>query len=150
MESIVLLCTDGSDVAIEALRSSLPVLAPADRTIVVVVELPADTDLITGTGFSGRSNDDLSVQIETSGDVAAKHILDTTVEALGLDDVELMALVGKPGQVICDLAASLPASVIVIGTSGRSGLRRAMMGSTSDHVVRHATCPVLVQGVGQR
>ncbi|MGA7756979.1 MAG: universal stress protein [Ilumatobacteraceae bacterium] len=149
MESIVLLCTDGSDVSIEALRSSLPVLAPADRTIVVVVELPADTKLITGTGFSGRSGEDLSAQIETSGDVAAKHILDTTVEALGLDDVELMALVGKPGPAICELAASLPASVIVIGTSGRSGLRRAMIGSTSDHVVRHAPCPVLVQGVGQ-
>ena len=98
MESIVLLCTDGSDVSIEALRSSLPVLAPADRTIVVVVELPADTKLITGTGFSGRSGEDLSAQIETSGDVAAKHILDTTVEALGLDDVELMAHVVLDGH----------------------------------------------------
>jgi nucleotide-binding universal stress UspA family protein len=35
--------------------------------------------------------------------------------------------------------------VVVLGTHGRSGLRRAVMGSTSDHVVRHAVCPVLVQ-----
>ena len=38
METITLLCTDGSDVAVEALRSSLPILAPTDRTIVVTVD----------------------------------------------------------------------------------------------------------------
>ncbi len=67
---------------------------------------------------------------------------------LGLGDVEIMAIVGRPGPAICELAASLEATAIVIGSSGRSGLRRAMIGSTSDHVVRHAECPVVVQGVG--
>lgn len=150
MDSIVLLCTDGSDVAIEALRSSLPLLAPTDRRIVVTVESPVATATETGTGFwLGPSSSGSSAQIETTGDVLAKRILDETVAALGLEDVELMAVVGEPGEAICDLAESLPASVIVIGTSGRSGLRRAVMGSTSDHVIRHAVCPVLVQGVGE-
>ncbi len=150
MPSIVLLCTDGSDVSIDALRAAVPLLAPADRTIVVTVESTVDADTITGTGFtSEESAPDLAEQIETSGDRRAKHILDTTVAPLGLDDVELMAIVGRPGRAICELAESLPASVVVIGTSGRSGLRRAVMGSTSDHVIRHAPCPVLVQGVGQ-
>jgi len=149
MESILLLCTDGSDVSIKALRSSLPILAPADRMIVVTVESPTDPELTTGTGFSGRSSEDLSDQIATSGDFVAKQHLDATVDALGLDDVELMALVGEPGKAICELAASLPAAAIVMGTSGRTGFRRAMIGSTSDHVVRHAPCPVVVQGVDQ-
>ena len=60
-----------------------------------------------------------------------------------------MAIVGRPGYAICELAESLPASVVVVGTSGHGGLRRAVMGSTSDHIIRHAPCPVLVQGVGQ-
>lgn len=149
MESITLLCTDGSDVAIEALRSSLPILATADRTIVVTVESPTDPELTTGNGFEGRSSQDLSGQIVTTGDMAAKQILDMTVEVLDLGDVEIVAIVGEPGEAICNLAASLRATAIVIGTSGRTGLRRAMMGSTSDHVVRHAPCPVVVQGVGQ-
>jgi len=81
----------------------------------------------------------------------AKHHLDRTAAALDLDDdVELMAIVGRPGRAICELAASLPASVVVMGTSGRGGVRRAFVGSTSDHVVRHAICPVLVQAVGQQ
>lgn len=151
MASLVLLCTDGSDVAIEALRDSLPILAPADRTIVLAVESPADADLTAGTGFAGRASDDLSDQIETSGDRAAKQVIDRTVAALDLgDDVEIMAIVGRPGPAICQLATAIGATAIVIGSSGRSGLRRAMIGSTSDHVVRHAPCPVVVQGVGQQ
>lgn len=149
MGSIVLLCTDGSDYAIEALRVSLPVLAPADRTILVTVESPVDPHAETGTGFTLTSpTTDSSGQIETSGDRNAKFHLDRTVEALGLDGVELRAVVGRPGVAICELAASLPADVVVIGTSGRSGVRRAFVGSTSDHVIRHAICPVLVQAVG--
>lgn len=152
MASLVMLCTDGSDDAIEALRASLPILAPADRTVVVTVESAADPEFTTGTGFAGAVGDDLSDQIETSGDrEAAQHVADT-VAALGLDDpaldVEVMAIVGRPGKAICDLATELEATAIVIGSSGRSGLRRAMIGSTSDYVVRHAPCPVVVQGVG--
>ena len=150
MASIVLLCTDGSDASIDALRSALPLLTPADRTVLVTVESSVSPDTTTGSGFSSAASAvDLSDQIETSGDRVAKQILDSTVEALNLDDVELHAIVGRPGHAICDLAEALPASVVVIGTSGRSGLRRAVMGSTSDHVIRHAPCPVLVQGVGQ-
>jgi nucleotide-binding universal stress UspA family protein len=148
MESIALLCTDGSDPAIEALQAALPLLAPTDRTIVVTVESPADPELTTGTGFSGPASADLSAQIETTGDIAAKQHLDETVAVLGLHSAEIAAVVGKPGEAICALAESLSVSVIVMGTSGRSGLRRAMIGSTSDHVVRHAPCPVLVKAVG--
>jgi len=150
MASIVLLCTDGSDYAIEALRASLPVLATADRTVLVTVESPVDADTETGTGFTiDRSSPDGDEQIETSGDRVAKAHLDRTAEALGLDHVELRAVVGQPGAAICELAASLPASVVVMGTSGRGGMRRAFVGSTSDHVIRHAGCPVLVQAVGK-
>lgn len=148
MDSIALLCTDGSDLSIEALQAAVPLLAPTDRTIVVTVEPTLDPDHTTGTGFSGHASADLSAQIDTTGDIAAKQHLDAVVEALGLRGVEIAAVVGKPGEAICALAESVSASVIVMGTSGRSGLRRAMIGSTSDYVVRHAPCPVLVKAVG--
>jgi nucleotide-binding universal stress UspA family protein len=150
MISIVLLCTDGSKVSIEALRAAIPLLAPADRTILVTVESSVSPDTITGTGFSAPAPGvDLGEQIQTSGDRVAQQILESTAAALGLDDVEMKAIVGRPGNAICELAESLSASVVVIGTSGRSGLRRAVVGSTSDHIIRHAPCPVLVQGVGR-
>lgn len=151
MASIALLCTDGSEGSIEALQKTGPLLAPVDRTILVTVESPVDAENTTGTGFSGSSSSpELAAQIETSGDRHAKKILDETAHALGFDDPEYMCIVGSAGAAICELAASLPASVVVIGNSGRGGLRRAVMGSTSDHIVRHCPCPVLVQAVGHQ
>ncbi len=145
----VLLCTDGSELAIAALRDALPVLAPADRVVMLTVETLVDPDHQTGTGFTiSPSSPNGEEQIETTGDRAAKKILDDTVAGIGLVGAELMAKAGTPGEMICEVAVLMHADVIVMGTNGRSGFRRAMVGSTSDHVVRHAVCPVLVQGAG--
>ena len=45
---------------------------------------------------------------------------------------------------IVKLAEEIGAGLIVIGSRGRGGIKRALMGSVSDSVVRHAHCPVLV------
>ena len=51
--------------------------------------------------------------------------------------------VGVPHEEIVKTAAEAQAGYIVIGTHGRGGLARAMLGSVADRVVRAATCPVL-------
>ena len=51
---------------------------------------------------------------------------------------------GRPGQEIVSLAEELGAGLIVMGGRGLGGMKRALMGSVSDSVVRHAHCPVLV------
>jgi len=52
---------------------------------------------------------------------------------------------GKPGDVICRIAVEESASFIVIGTRGSSSaLKRTVLGTVSDHIIRHAPCPVLV------
>ena len=148
MATTTLLCTDGSDLALDALRAALPVLAPADRTVVVTVTPSADPSLVTGTGMAGgvMSPEELDAMLEHQRD-AAQELLDDTVAALGLTGAETMVVQGdRAGHAIAALAESLPATVVALGTHGRSGLRRALMGSTSDHVVRHASCPVVVQG----
>jgi universal stress protein A len=50
---------------------------------------------------------------------------------------------GVPFEVIVDTAAELGAEMIVIGTHGRSGLQRFLLGSVAERVVRLAPCPVL-------
>jgi nucleotide-binding universal stress UspA family protein len=49
-----------------------------------------------------------------------------------------------PGEEIVALAEEIGADLIVEGSRGRGGIRRAFTGSVSDWVVRHARCPVLV------
>jgi nucleotide-binding universal stress UspA family protein len=51
---------------------------------------------------------------------------------------------GRPDVEIVELAEDLGAGLIVVGSRGLGGLRRTLMGSVSDSVVRHAHCPVLV------
>ncbi len=50
---------------------------------------------------------------------------------------------GPPGEEIVKAAQDWPADVIVIGSHGRGGLTRALVGSVAETVMRHSPCPVL-------
>lgn len=50
---------------------------------------------------------------------------------------------GVPWQTIIDYANEIAAGMIVMGTHGRRGLPRALLGSVAEKVVRTATCPVV-------
>jgi len=51
---------------------------------------------------------------------------------------------GDPSHAICDIAASWPADLIVLGRKGRSGIEEAFLGSVSNYVLHHAPCTVMV------
>jgi nucleotide-binding universal stress UspA family protein len=51
---------------------------------------------------------------------------------------------GDPRVVILDVAESWPADLIVLGSHGRTGIDRFVLGSVAEHVVRHARCSVEV------
>lgn len=57
--------------------------------------------------------------------------------------VEYLLIQGKPAAEIVRAAKDNHCDVIVMGTHGRTGLKRALMGSVAEHVVREAPCPVL-------
>ena len=51
---------------------------------------------------------------------------------------------GTPGAEIRAAASEWGADLIVLGTHGRGGIKRLLLGSTAESVLRHAPCPVLV------
>lgn len=55
---------------------------------------------------------------------------------------------GKPAPEIIRTAKEWPADLIVIGSHGRHGIQRALLGSVAEEVMRHAPCPVLVIRAG--
>ena len=81
---------------------------------------------------------------ETAAVAEGERSLAEAVSALGLEGAETLTLNGAPGTSICAFAVEVGASAIVMGSRGRGGFKRAMLGSVSDHVLRNAPCPVVI------
>ncbi len=64
-------------------------------------------------------------------------------------DVETVVRSGKPYRDILELASERDVGLIVMGVRGRNPLDLMLFGSTTQHVVRHAKCPVLTIGGGE-
>lgn len=64
--------------------------------------------------------------------------------AMADSPISIMTCDGLPWQRIVEIAREKSIDLIVAGTGGRSGLARALLGSTVERIVRHAPCPVLV------
>jgi nucleotide-binding universal stress UspA family protein len=60
--------------------------------------------------------------------------------------VELKLVEGEPWREIQSVAEALPADLVVMGTHGRSGVGRLLLGSVAEKVLRRVPCPVLTVG----
>lgn len=147
MSSPVLLCADGSELSTAALAAGLAILSSDHDAVIVTVMEETDPLLMTGTGFAGSLiTADEFEELNDAAAQGARDVIAATKAALGLPDAEAHVLRGDAGVAICQLAVDLSARAIVMGSRGRGGLRRAVLGSVSDHIVRHAPCPVVVTG----
>ncbi|MDX6569747.1 MAG: hypothetical protein QOH15_2325 [Gaiellales bacterium] len=85
-------------------------------------------------------------------DVSADEIEKATHEALDREIAEVDGPAGVPVERVVDegpaadviLDASSDAELIVVGTRGRGAIATLVLGSTSQHVIHHAKCPVVV------
>ena len=57
--------------------------------------------------------------------------------------IERLVLDGEPAHVVARVAEERRCDLIVIGSHGRTGLQRILMGSTAEYIIRLAPCPVL-------
>lgn len=141
----VVLCADGSEISTQALAAGLALLASDVHPVVATVVEPLDQMLVTGTGFAGGTMSPEAFDEQSRQEIAdGERVVAEVVAALGLDGAETAVLRGDPGTALCDLAAERGAAAMVIGTRGRGGFKRALLGSVSDVVVRNAPCPVIV------
>ena len=89
----------------------------------------------------------LTGQLQQQFEQMSRRVLDTQAEKVreaGGTIAQAHLRMGEAATEIVDLAEELGAGLVVLGSRGLSGIRRALMGSVSDSVVRHAHCPVLV------
>ncbi|MGA9755069.1 MAG: universal stress protein [Desulfobaccales bacterium] len=83
----------------------------------------------------------------TDGDIPAAtqvvRSLEMAAEAQGIA-LDTMIPMGRPEEGIVKAAEFKQASLIIVGSHGRTGLKRLLMGSVAERVIGHAKCPVLV------
>lgn len=146
MASTVLVCTDGSELAQAAAGAGLALLVPADRVVIVtVVGEPAMTLPYDASGMGGAVLTPEEVaQIQQDMRAVGQDAVDRIAATITVDEYETKILTGSPGHAICALAAEVGATTVILGSRGHGGIKRALLGSVSDHVVRHSPCPVLV------
>ncbi len=89
----------------------------------------------------------LEEELESISEQTGREVLDRAVEEVRLAGGTVARAHLREGGVpneIFGVAEATGAGTIVIGSKGHGGIQRALMGSVSDSVVRHAHCPVLV------
>jgi len=132
----VLLATDGSPDATLAARSAIELCERTGSELHVVHVGEYVSMFLAYTEeepieFQRNAERLLDEQVESiraaSGTVAGAHLR-----------------LGRPAEQIIDLSEELGVGVVVVGSRGESALRRAVLGSVSEDVVRYAHCPVFV------
>lgn len=143
----VLVPTDGSDLAVDALDEATTIAGLADATIHVlyVVDDAKIAELATDTGPGDISFDaDVDRLFDRFEVVGEQAIAD--VRAAAADrGVEVVTAIreGLPRDEILTYADDTDMDLIVMATHGRSGLRRYLLGSTTERVLRRSDIPVL-------
>ena len=137
----ILLAIDGSKFSQSAIQAVIKRASPKDtelRVLHVIEPIPEYADSLSW-GYGLQSAAVLESEREQAQGLlarAAQELRDAGFQ------VATTLEVGDAKAVILDTAAEWPADLIVLGSHGRKGLQRFLMGSVSEAVARHAPCSV--------
>ncbi len=145
----ILLATDGSKEAELASRTAAELAQSTGSELHVLYVWEAANPYVEAVGLAGDEPvyPRLDAELKRQFDRQARTMLDAQAEkvrAVGGTVAQAHLRMGKADHEIVSLAEEIGAGLIVMGGRGRGEIRRALMGSVSDSVVRHAHCPVLV------
>lgn len=84
------------------------------------------------------------IPVEIENEEESRHKLLAIHSSIPDVAVEHLFLTGSAVECIISTAQTRHADLIVMGSHGRTGLKRLLLGSVADHVLRRAPCPVLV------
>lgn len=136
----VLIATDGSEAVRPAVETAIE-LAETHEAALHVLYIVDQPPTVSGTGEGVPGLDNLLDALEKAGQEATGEI------AARADDrgIEATTAVrrGNPHDDILAYAEEHDIDLIVMGTHGRTGIKRALLGSVTEDIVRHSEIPVL-------
>ena len=142
MYDCILVPTDGSSEVERALEHAFDLAQAHDATVraIYVVSVAGYGGLPMETPLDGISD-----ALREEGEAAVERVKELAPADI---EVETRVLEGSPSRVIVDHAQPGECDLVVMGTHGRGGIDRLLLGSVTERVVRHAPVPVLTVRVG--
>ena len=134
MFETIVIATDGSESVGRAISVALDVAARFDAAVHALYVV--DTDEVDSSPDAVR--DDMRAALRESGEDAL-----ATVEEAADREVTTAVREGRPATEIADYAEEIGADVVAMGTRGRHGENRFLIGSVAERVVRTCSMPVL-------
>lgn len=133
----ILIATDGSESALAAVRWVRDLCAQIESAIVTIVNVQQTTFPDFAAGYVAPIPKEV---FEEGG----RRVLDRSVQELALsqDRVSTMLLFGSPAGAIVEQATQH--DLVVVGSRGLNPMVQLVIGSVSETVARHATCPVVI------
>ena len=144
MYGSIVVGTDGSDTAKEAVRQAAELAMAVGASVLLVsayepvpesrlqrerTEVPADVSWMV------NPREEVQAVLDEEAD---------RVKQAGVQEVETYAREGDPADAILDVAEERQADLIVVGNKGMTGARRFLLGSVPNKVSHHAPCNVMI------
>jgi len=139
----ILVPVDGSETSLLGLQHAI-LLAKDQKATLRLLHVVHDYLIAEGRHGLARSGE-LLKELRESGQTILKDAASSArKQGVAADTESVETPMGPVGAAIAEYAEQWPADLIVIGTHGRRGIRRLVMGSDAEYVVRTTPVPVLL------
>lgn len=139
----IMIATDGSEAAKKAVDAAIK-LAKLNKAKLYAVHVIAPGELSVNLRDPRdlEWKDSMKVYLEKQGGEVTAYVEDAGKTA----DVEVESIVleGNPANEIINFAQKNDIDLIIMGTLGKTGIQRFLLGSVTENVIRHSKKPVLV------
>jgi len=135
----ILVPTDGSDYSMRAAEYAISIAKTHDAQITITYVID---EVVIDQFSKPEERETVESELKTDGQRYIHYVM-------GLAEKEAvkstsMLVKGRPFEQIVNLAKSLNVDLIVMGTYGRRGAERILIGSVAERVIEYSPCPVLV------
>lgn len=138
----ILVTTDFSEIAHKALWQGASIARIHQSSVLILHVVPPEPVVNSALEPASWEQQDVATKAKAEMEKVARN------EALTGIKCEVMVVTGELTEVVPDIIRDRDISLVVVGTHGRSGMHKMLLGSLSEEIVRVAQCPVLTIGPG--
>jgi nucleotide-binding universal stress UspA family protein len=138
----IVVATDGSKYSTDAVAEAITIAKRDGSALTVIAAVPSELLTPTDIDFTMNQQRLIAEQEMNEAEKNAKEAKESAQKE-GVD-VKAFVLSGRPYDAIIQTAQEMKADLIVLGSHGRTGIEKFLMGSVAERVILLSSCPILV------